>query len=155
MFFPKIRGPGRLRVDLNPSRTVERKLESKRRKSRAPECLGMSRSVSNFERKLESKRQANKAKKRLGMSRPPRQTETFRDVFWRFFGYICLFIKKARRKNGRKPKTFRDVPGSWILGVVTRVSARNSKQIETFRDIPGPWIFGVLIRVSARQFEAD
>ena len=50
-FFLKYEDPGRLRVDLNPLRTVERKLESKRRKSRAPECLGMSRSVSNFERK--------------------------------------------------------------------------------------------------------
>ena len=55
-FFLKYEDPGRLRVDLNPLRTVERKLESKRRKSRSPECLGMSRSVSNFERKLESKR---------------------------------------------------------------------------------------------------
>ena len=102
--------------------------------------------------------QANIAKKTpknvsecLGLSRGSRQTETFRDVFSL---YLLIYLK-ARRKNGRKPETFRDVPGSWILGVLTRVSARNSKQIETFRDIPGPWIFGVLIRVSARQFEAD
>ena len=37
----KLEDPGRLTVDLNLLRTVERKLESKRRKSRAPECLGM------------------------------------------------------------------------------------------------------------------
>ena len=83
----------------------------------------------------------------LGLSRGSRQTETFRDVFLLF---LLIFLK-ARRKNGRKPETFRDVPGSWILGVLTRVSARNSKQIETFRDIPGPWIFGVLTRVCARH----
>ena len=41
VFFLKYEDPGRLRVDLNPLRTVERKLESKRRKSRAPERLGM------------------------------------------------------------------------------------------------------------------
>ena len=54
---------------LNLLRTVERKLESKRRKSRAPECLGMSRSVSNFERKLESQRLKSRTPERLGMSR--------------------------------------------------------------------------------------
>ena len=69
VFFLKYEDPGRLRVDLNPLRTVERKLESKRRKSRSPECLGMSRSVSNFERKLESKRLKSRTPERLGMSR--------------------------------------------------------------------------------------
>ena len=128
----KLEDPGRLRVDLNPLRPVERKLESKRRKSRAPECLGMSRSVSNFE-----------------------HSETFFGVFLAIFAY--LFKKRDEKTvgNPRHSETFRDVPGSWILGVLTRVSARNSKQIETFRDIPGTWIFGVLTRVSARQFEAD
>ena len=40
-FFLKYEDPGRLRVDLNPLRTVERKLESKRRKSRSPECFDL------------------------------------------------------------------------------------------------------------------
>ena len=78
-FFLKYEDPGRLRVDLNPLRTVERKLESKRRRSRAPECLGMSRSVSNFERKLESKRLKSRTPERLGMSR----------VSNRFFRLAC------------------------------------------------------------------
>ena len=42
-FFLKYEDPGRLRVTSNPLRTVERKLESKRRKSRAPECLDLPR----------------------------------------------------------------------------------------------------------------
>ena len=65
----KLEDPGRLTVDFNLLRTVERKLESKRRKSRAPECLGMSRSVSNFEEKLESKHLESRTPERIGMSR--------------------------------------------------------------------------------------
>ena len=136
----KFEDPGRLRVDLNLLRTVERKLESKRRKSRAPECLDLFRisSRNSNQNAQNSKKNAQKnAKKRLGMSRFVSGVETNRDIPRRFFCqcfflYLLVYLKSETKKRSET----RDIPRRSGVLDFRRFDSSFRSKFETDRDIP-------------------
>ena len=69
-------------------------------------------------------------------SRNSNQTETFRDGFLLLFLLYLLIYLKARRKNGGKPETFRDIPRRSEVLDFRRFDSGFRSKFETDRDIP-------------------
>ena len=96
------------------------------------ECLGFPTVFSSRFLNIQANIAKKNAKKRLGMSRFVSGVETFRDVFSL---YLLIYLK-ARRKNGRKPETFRDIPRRSGVLDFRRFDSSFRSKFETDRDIP-------------------